>query len=209
MERAATIIEAYDIMKNNIIGPNEIINKCKDFLDVKILGIEIPEIPFSIETLLKYSDSHTLILVNPHTNLSSLVSIKYFKDYFGSTSRLKEPCFYNQDWYESEYFFVEESLNYGWVLIKNNLDNESRGIVPELNNQLPTALLCTYVFFVSYFCLNTIFWKYDYVWCNNCDNSGDQIYVGRYIDSNGLSSNGYSIHRHLSVKMNYGYFKLV
>lgn len=209
MERNATLIEAYNVMNNNIIGPNEIKNNCKEFLNVNLFDEEIPEIPYTFETLLKYKDSHLLVLVNPYTNSSSLVTIKFLRDYFGCSADLNEPCFYNQDWYEREYFFTEESLKFEWVLININLDNKNRGNVPKINSQLPTALLCSYVFFITYLCRKTIIWRNDYVWCNNFDNLGDQIYVGRYIDSSGFSNNGFSIHRHLSIKNNYVYFNLV
>ena len=34
--------------------------------------------------------------------------------------------------------------------------------------------------------------------------NSDQIYVGRYIDPIKINKNGFSIHRHLKIKNNYG-----
>ena len=47
-------------------------------------------------------------------------------------------------------------------------------------------------------------WNYDYVWCKDRDNTGDQIYVGRYTDPDGINADGFEIHRHLSIKKSYG-----
>ena len=208
MEGKTIITDAYNIMGKNIIGPNEIKNHAFEFLDTSFNERNIPEVQFSNSTLYDVKDSHTLILVNPITINLSNINIKYFRDYFGCFPDVSEPCFYNQDWYLNESFYQEESLKYEWVLIKNDINEESRGKIPKFIETLPSTLLCTYVFFLSYICLKRILWKDDYVWCNNFDNSNDQIYVGRYIDPNALNKNGFSIHRHLSIKMNYGFFNV-
>jgi len=55
-----------------------------------------------------------------------------------------------------------------------------------------------------YFNNNVAIWPNEYVWCQDKDLNGDQIYVGRYYDKNGVTKNGFSIHRHLSINSNYG-----
>ena len=43
-----------------------------------------------------------------------------------------------------------------------------------------------------------------FIWCNDVDANGDRIYVGRYFDPLGISKNGFSVHRQLRIKNNYG-----
>ena len=52
--------------------------------------------------------------------------------------------------------------------------------------------------------LDEILWPNDYIWCSDTDSHNDQIYVGKIIDNDNLSKTDFSVHRHLSVKLNYG-----
>lgn len=209
MEGRTSIIDAYKIMGNNIIGPNEIILNASHVLDIKKIKTDIPPINYSKDLLFSNRESHTLILVIPFSNNLEKINIKFFKEYFGYNPEISEPCFYNQDWYLKEDFFFDTNLKYEWILIRNNINSESRGKLPILNDNLPTVLLCTYVFFISFICKKIILWENDYIWCNSYDSYGDQIYIGRYNDPTGLTKNGFSIHRHLSIKNNYGVITVI
>jgi hypothetical protein len=128
---------------------------------------------------------------------SGKVTLKYLKKSFPD-------LFYPQDWYDNEYF-MNESFESGWYTVSKNILDSSKGELPPKNGLYPASLL-TYIFIVFYIKYNEILWPNDYIWCDTFDSSGDQIYVGRYYDSLGFSKNGFSIHRHLSIKNNYGWF---
>ena len=66
-------------------------------------------------------------------------------------------------------------------------------------------ILITYIFITYYKTTGIILWQNDYIWCNDFDSNEDQIYVGRYYDPLGISKDGFSIHRHLTIKENYGW----
>ena len=87
--------------------------------------------------------------------------------------------------------------------IKNLVNNSSFEFINE-KIKYPTANLCIYLFFLNYAVNKTILWQNDYVWCSDLDSNGDNIYVGRYYDINKVSKDGFSIHRHLKLKSNYG-----
>jgi hypothetical protein len=102
---------------------------------------------------------------------------------------------------------MKDNLELDWYLIRKNLIDDTRAVPPAILAQtlvFPSAILCAYSFFVIWFIKNEILWKNDFVWCNDIDNLGDKIYVGRYFDKSGLNKNGFSIHRHLTIRNNYG-----
>ena len=56
----------------------------------------------------------------------------------------------------------------------------------------------------AYFYTNRkILWPYDFIWCSDFDHNGDRIYVGKYHDIDGVNKDGFSIHRHLALRICY------
>lgn len=137
------------------------------------------------------------------------LTIKYLYNLFGTDPNRFEPCFYNQDWYLNESFIHTPQQIDKWLYFDTKIPQENFGILPSksLIEELPTALELTYVFFLIYLKYGIILWKNNYLWTSDFDEEKDQIYVGRYFDEKGLVNNGFSIHRHLSIKNNYGYIQ--
>lgn len=134
------------------------------------------------------------------------ITLKTLRDHFGVNPDVSEPCFYNQDWYLKEKFF-KKSIATKWFLVRKNVLEESRGKNPDkIKDQyfFPSAILCAYSFFVYWYHANLYLWKHDFVWCKDIDHNGDKIYVGKYIDIDGVNKNRFSIHRHLSIRSFYG-----
>jgi hypothetical protein len=157
-------------------------------------NIKMVDIPYDIDFLKKYSDTHILIL-------GTEITIKDMIDIFGMNPKY-EPCFYNQDWFLKE-DFINKKLENKWYLLKRDLIPESRGKLSS-NNNLPSAVLTTYTFFINYFINSEILWKNEFIWCSDVDHNGDQIYTGRYLDIDQMNNNGFNIHRHLKIKNNFG-----
>lgn len=188
----------------NFIGKSELkkINNVFQF--------DIPEkcpiIEYEEKELFRKRDSHILILCVSNFLNGDCVNIRNLKRVFASYSN---PCFYNQDWYNNEKF-IDLKLSYKWILISKTIYDESRGAEKDeilKNYKLFKAVELTYSFFVYYiYTKGKKLWENDYVWCSDVDDKGDQIYVGRYKDVSGLNSDGFEIHRHLSIKKNYGAF---
>lgn len=202
----------------NFIGVDELL---KIHQQIGIVNPEkwkgpIPEIPFAIEEIKKFSVTHILVLIIPETTTGGAVSLLSLRRFFGVDPDKQEPCLYNQDWYLNEEF-ASISPQAQWVLIRKEIEDKTRGMVPEQIRQqdpsaakLPSAIICAYIFFAYYFHTNgEKLWNYDYIWCSDIDAAGDRIYVGRYTDPAKLNKNGFSIHRHLSIKKNYGACTLV
>ena len=194
---------AQEIMGENFIGVDEI-KKIKGF------NLEIPEIvpliPFTEEELKNKKNDYILILGLNKFKDGSAVNIAKMISIFGKNPLISEPCFYNQDWYEKE-DFIYEQIEESWFLIRKKIYEDSRAKLPsELKEfyNFPTAIKCTYAFFVAWKSKNIILWEHEYIWCNNTDHNGDIIYVGRYKDDDGRNKNGFSIHRHLSLRSCYG-----
>lgn len=130
----------------------------------------------------------------------------------GMDPEFSEPCFYNQDWYLKEAFANQAELERRWYLLRKKVRDDSRGLAPMVlaerlkgGYHLPSALLCAYAFFAHWFNRGgEMLWESDYVWCSDQDHQGDQIYVGRYSDPSGVNKNGFSVHRHLSIRNSYG-----
>jgi hypothetical protein len=91
-------------------------------------------------------------------------------------------------------------------LIQKTIAENNRGNAPneKIENLLPSSTLCAYTFFVWWLLRHEILWPNDFVWCNDKDKYGDRIYVGKFIDKDNINRSGFSIHRHLSIKKNYG-----
>lgn len=213
MEREFDFKEIKEIMGKNFIGVNEIE---RILPDMKLKDPQaftfLPKIPFCIEKLKKVSNSHILFLGIPILNDDKPVTINNLRSIFGVDPGFSEPCFYNQDWYLNEKF-AAKTFKYGWYLISKNIDNSSRGKTYNEDSfmsdscQFPSAVLTSYLFFLNYFHSNKqILLEYDYAWNSDLDSNNDRIYVGSYRDRLGINKNGFEIHRHLSIKMNYGRF---
>jgi hypothetical protein len=207
MERTATITEARNLFGKNFIGVSELL-ATSDKTGVMIPST-IPSIPFNIRYLEERKNDYFLILGSANSNSGFPLSLLFFRNQFGLNPENSEPCFYNQDWYVKEPFASECTIEEKWYLIRKDLLKESRGksidqSSDKMNCSLPSALVCVYSFFIYYFHTKTILWPHDYLWCSDQDSNGDRIYVGRYYDNSGLSKNGFSIHRHLRIKENYG-----
>ncbi len=216
MERVTTLEEAYNILGENMIGLKEIknIQHLQSFFNFTNLSEEIVQlIPFSKDELFQKKSSHLLILVIPEHSSKEKLNFQHFRDFFGFDPEIKEPCFYNQDWYVNENFYLKSSLKFEWLFVEKKISENSRGVEPSTLDQsefrLHSALTFTYIFFIYYLTKNNILWENDYVWCSDFDTNQDQIYVGRYIDPNKINKNGFSIHRHLKIKNNYGISKII
>ena len=201
MNNAVSIEQAKAIMGNNMIGSDELSK-------VSFLGDEVivPSIPYSEDELKMKKDDYLLILAVDHLADNKETTIRNLKCIFGKDPDTNEPCFYNQDWYDNE-SFIDEKINVGWCLIRKNVYEDSRAVQPtELMkvHKFPSAINCTYAFFVAWEVLGIKLWYHDFVWCSDTDHNGDRIYVGKYHDVDGVNKNGFSIHRHLALRPCYG-----
>lgn len=189
----------------NYIGKEEL----KPFF--KALGFEEVEIQ---EKPVEYSDSDLqkaakegYILIFGVENINGQrITLSFLRDKFGVNPDVSEPCLYNQDWYLKE-DFMDVALNGQWYLIKKDVFEESRAVMPgdltERGLNFPPAILCGYTFFAYYFAHKEYLWWHDFVWCCDTDHNGDRIYVGKYHDVDGVNKNGFSIHRHLALRSCY------
>lgn len=192
-------ILAKEVMRDNFIGIDEI--KAVDLLKLS-LSDTIPEIPFSIEELEKKKTDYLLILGVSRFANGDLVNIRNMQKIFGKDPDITEPCFYNQDWYNKE-TFMDTPLQEGWFLIRKDVFEDSRAVQPtELMRKykFPSAITCTYAFFVAWLTKEVKLWYHDFVWCCDTDHNGDRIYVGKYHDIDGVNKSGFSIHRHLALR---------
>jgi hypothetical protein len=213
MERRTILNKAEMIMGRNFIGPDQL-NMIKNKLGIMSsyeVNKAIPVIPFDEKLLEKCAEEYILVLSIPKANDGEPLTLNKMRSFLGTDPCIKEPCFYNQDWYLKEEFANECTLELKWHLLKKNIDESSRGQNPDEalarfkdNQRMPTALLCAFTFFSFYFVNNVILWKNEYVWCRDKDHNGDSIYVGRYEDSDGINKNGFSVHRYLRLTDIYG-----
>ncbi len=193
--------EAKKIMGQNFIGPEQV-NVLLQMIGENKIEIETcPTINYGKELLQKYADSYILVYG------SSRVTIKNLRNYFGFDPDKSEPCFYNQDWYMSE-DFINTRLEDKWYLLKKDVINNTRACQPKdlLSEgiEFPSAILCTYTFFLYDIIYGEKLWYHDFIWCSDVDHNGDRIYVGKYHDIDGVNKNGFSIHRHLALRNCYG-----
>ena len=204
MERKTSIVEAKKVLGLNFIGPDEL-TLIADKIGIRV-PIKMPSIPFSLEELTNKIEDFILILGSSQMKNGEPLTLKSLRDHFGINPDISEPCFYNQDWYLKEKF-IEKPLESKWFLIRKNIFQETRAKNPEgiLNqHNFPSAILCAYSFFAAWFYSGVNLWKYDFVWCNDLDHNGDRIYVGKYFDIEDINKNGFSIHRHLSLRNYHG-----
>jgi hypothetical protein len=189
----------------NFIGREEI--SCIDKQFPLTTPSILPEIPFSAETLKESSEDYILICGAENADPKHPLNIFFMRDFFGMSPEVSEPCFYNQDWYLSEEF-VRTPLDIKWYLIKKHAIESTRSELPESvlkrNIRFPSTIVCAYTFFVYYFVRKEYLWYHDFVWCSDSDHNNDRIYVGKYNDVDNINKNGFSIHRHLSLRPCYG-----
>ena len=203
MEGTTSLSAAKEIFKSNFIGPDEIA-KISDQFPLEI-PLKLPKIAFDSKFLEGKAKEYILVLgLSGFNNEDS--SLSSFRKYLGINSSVSEPCFYNQDWYIKEDFFKNPIFT-EWFLIRKNVYQESRSLAPSAHSnelKLPTAIQVAYTFIVYSLINKEFLWANDYVWCSDRDVNDDQIYVGRYRDPTGINYDGFSIHRHLSIRHNYG-----
>jgi hypothetical protein len=199
------------IMGKNFIGPEQL-NKIARRLNIfKLHENKTPPVPFSESLLRANKNSHLLVFgVARHKNGRPL-TINTLRKIFGADPSRGEPCFYNQDWYETQAFANKANPDFEWHLLRKNIIDESRGQNPESmikelpkTEILPSAIAVTFSFFTFYLLRGEILWKNDFVWCSDLDDNGDRIYVGRYADASGKNKKGFNIHRHLKIRSCYG-----
>ena len=204
MERTTSLAEAKQALGSNFIGPDEL-TLIADKMGIKVPS-KIPIIAYNLEELKDKQEDYILILGSSQMDNGEPLTLKTLRDRFGIDPDVSEPCFYNQDWYLNEKF-IEKPLKSKWYLIRKNIFQESRGKNPDeikISYSFPSAIICAYSFFVYWFHNYDCLWKNDFVWCNDVDANGDRIYVARYYDPAAISKNGFSIHRHLRIRENYG-----
>lgn len=203
MNNAMTIEKAKAIMGENYIGPDELTKiKWIDFRKYQ----KIPQIPFNEPELKAKKNDYFLILGIDKLADGKSLNIRNLLSIIGKNPNQSEPCFYNQDWYEKE-TFIDLPMKNEWFLIRKTVYEDSRAVQPaELlkTHLFPSAIVCTYAFFVVWLCKDIKLWYHDFVWCNDTDHNGDRIYVGKYHDTDGINRNGFSIHRHLALRSCYG-----
>lgn len=197
---------AKEIMNENFIGYEElgtISDKLNLLIDTNFTTSSV-NIPFEESYLRSISNTHFLILFIPKDKNNQLITLNGLRSLFGFNPEVSEPCFYNQDWYLNESFANNSFNAEHWFCIRKEILIETRGQIIYDDSDLPLALVCTYAFFAVYFLTKKYLWENDYVWCKDLDENGDRIYVGRYFDPKGISKNGFSIHRHLSINKMFG-----
>lgn len=200
MERRTDIEIAKKYFGKDFIGIDEI-SKIALELEIQLPKI-VPQIQFTeTELKLRSKDSILILGIDTMTNGKKLTLLS-LREKFGISSKKFEPCFYNQDWYLKEYF-MNITLERKWYIIRKKVLEETRAVQPVILEKkfiFPSAILCTYVFFVYWFLNRELLWKYDFVWCSDIDHNGDKVYVGKYTDIDGINENGFSIHRHLALR---------
>lgn len=187
---------------NNFIGPEQV-NKLLVAMGLpEVTEEDVPDMNYP-KDVLKSKASDYLLVMGYSGSMDAPLNIIQFRDTFGVDPENSEPCLYNQDWYLSEEF-VKKTLEKRWYLIKKDVLEESRAVMPaellEKNYSFPSAILCTFVFFAFYFVYGQHLWYHDFVWCSDVDHNGDRIYVGKYNDIDGVNKNGFSVHRHLALR---------
>jgi len=203
MERETSIEDAKKIMGKNFIGVEEL-NLISSEFPIKIIT-NYQDIPYSKEYLIDKKNDYLLIYGLSKTKDSKPLNLIFMRGKYGINPDVSEPCFYNQDWYSKE-DFMNLCLEDKWYLVKKTVFEDSRAVLPNvLENKytFPSAILCAYTFFACWFHLNEILWKHDFIWCSDKDHNGDRIYVGKYVDIDGVNKNGFSIHRYLSLRKCY------
>ena len=123
MMEKATLEKAKVIMGDNLIGSYEL--KRVGLFEVN----DHPEIPYFVDDLETKKNDYFLILgVSKFAN-GKAVTIRHLKEIFGMDPNQKEPCFYNQDWYDKE-SFIDLPMKNEWFLIRKTVYENSRAVQP-------------------------------------------------------------------------------
>ena len=190
----------------NFIGKEEL-NPFFKALGFGEIDLQEKPIQYSDADLQKAASEGYILIYGVSSINGRNITLKFIREQFGVDPDVSEPCLYNQDWYMKE-DFMDLKLENRWYLIKKDVYEESRAVMPgDLTQQglvFPPAILCGYSFFAYYFAHNEYLWWHDFVWCCDTDHNGDRIYVGKYHDIDGVNKNGFSIHRHLALRPCYG-----
>lgn len=200
------IEEAKRLFGNNFIGKEEQkpFFKAMGFSDIEIQNRQIE---YNDSDLKKAAESGYILIFGVESIEGQNITLRFLRDKFGVNPDISEPCLYNQDWYMKE-DFMDLTLDEKWYLIKKEVFEESRAVMPgdltQRGLNFPPAILCGYTFFAFFFARNEYLWYHDFVWCSDTDHNGDRIYVGKYHDIDGVNKNGFSIHRHLALRPCYG-----
>lgn len=205
--------QAREMLGKNFIGVEEII-KVAEWTNLpkkqEEYGI-IPPIPYGTDFLKTLQGDYILILGFPFDENRALLTLNALRDFYGVDPAIKEPCFYNQDWYLKEDFAGKTTLELKWYLIRKKVIEDTRGKRPEEITEtlekeqgFPSAILTAYTFFLYYLLNKERLWETDFLWCSDKDGNGDRIYTGRYTDPRGINKNGFNVHRHLSIRPAYG-----
>lgn len=191
----------------NFIGPEQV-NVLLARMGLPALAAEqVPEPDYPQALLRDRAADHLLVLGCPGPADRPLDILRY-REVFGTDPAVQEPCLYNQDWYLAE-DFVRRVPECRWYLLRREVLEQSRAAQPEAllsggSLRFPPAVLCVEAFFAAFLSYGDYLWDHDFVWCADTDHNGDRIYVGKYHDVDGINKNGFSIHRHLSLRPCYG-----
>lgn len=200
-----TKVEIKKLFGKNYLGIEELQPFFKK-LGLDILNISESEINFSDEELINYANDDYILIYGVNSINGNTINLKFLREVFGINPDIAEPCFYNQDWYSQE-DFMDRTLDNRWFLIKKDVIENSRAVVPtnliDSGVAFPPAILCGYTFFAYYYVNKEYLWYHDFIWCQDLDHNGDRIYVGKYHDIDGVNKNGFSIHRHLALRSCY------
>lgn len=197
---------ARELFGVNFIGKDEL---APFFMAMNLRAEDIRDQPihFCDEVLNKAAEEGYILIYGVEHINGQDITLRFLRDKFGVNPDVSEPCLYNQDWYLKE-DFINLPLNAKWYLIKKDVYEDSRAVMPDDLTQrdlnFPPAILCGYTFFAYYYARNEYLWWHDFVWCCDTDHNGDRIYVGKYHDIDGVNKNGFSIHRHLALRPCYG-----
>lgn len=196
-----TNIDAETLFGKNYLGPRQV-NILMERMGLELIDIEnVPPINYDYETLQRCASDYLLVYGIDKLDILDI------RNHFGTNPDIVEPCLYNQDWYLSEEF-VHRKMQNKWYLLKKEVYDNTRTIMPVdilyTGVKFPSAILCVYAFFAYLMSYGEFLWYHDFVWCDDCDHNGDRIYVGKYHDIDGVNKNGFSIHRHLSLRPCYG-----
>ncbi len=212
-QNTSSIDQAKEIMGKNFIGAEEII-KVAEWTNLPKKQEDygtIPPIPYGTDFLKSLQGDYILILGFPFDENRAPLTLNALRDFCGIDPAIKEPCFYNQDWYLREEFANKTTLEHRWYLISKKVIEDTRGKRPEeimenigKEQGFPSAILTAYTFFLYYLLNKERLWEIDFLWCSDKDGNGDRIYTGRYTDPRGMNKNGFNIHRHLSIRPAYG-----
>ena len=205
MEGTTNIEEVKLLFGHNFIGVNEL-NDISRLFPICIPST-LPPVLYPLCKLEQYAKDYILILGSDKLKNNQPLNLLSLREQFGVNPDTSEPCFYNQDWYMAEEF-MKKTLELKWYLLKKEVLPDTRAEVPgnilKKDIHFPLAILCAYTFFVFYFARKELLWYHDFIWCNDTDHNNDRIYVGKYNDIDGINKNGFSIHRHLSLRNCYG-----